>query len=423
MKDGGEYVINGTKQWITNGGEADFYTVIAMTDPAAGRRGASAFLVEADATGPLVRQARGQAGDPRLRDPRGDLRRRPGRPETNRIGREGAGFLLTMRTLERARVAVGAQGVGLAAARARRCGGLRPGAQAVRQADRGVPGGRATCWPTWRSGSSRRAPCSTRSRAPSTAGAPEFAMESSMAKVVGSDVAMSVALDAVQVFGGYGYMRDYPVEKMLRDAKILQIYEGTNQIQRNEIAQALVKRSAQSGSGGELAHGQARLRLSRAGQPVRRHGPRPRGAATPRPGTCSTRADAALGEPLSRALLRGSRGAAQAHRQHPAGDPRRSRSPPTRCWRRGGGVRRRRRALPRRVQRGRRGRRARASRTSCAPCGGAGQLMQAGGAGRRRARCRPCSGPPAATSRRRAARRAPRTRSWWPPTSTPRSRP
>ena len=68
-----------------------------------------------------------------------------------------------------------------------------------------------------------------------------------MAKVVGSDVAMSVALDAVQVFGGYGYMRDYPVEKMLRDAKILQIYEGTNQIQRNEIAQALIKRAAKRG--------------------------------------------------------------------------------------------------------------------------------------------------------------------------------
>jgi len=68
-----------------------------------------------------------------------------------------------------------------------------------------------------------------------------------MAKVVGSDVAMSVSLDAVQVFGGYGYMRDYPVEKMLRDAKILQIYEGTNQIQRNEIAQALIKRAAKRG--------------------------------------------------------------------------------------------------------------------------------------------------------------------------------
>jgi len=73
-----------------------------------------------------------------------------------------------------------------------------------------------------------------------------------MAKVVGSDTAMAVALDAVQVFGGYGYMRDYPVEKMLRDAKILQIYEGTNQIQRNEIAQVLVKRSAQSGHVGQV---------------------------------------------------------------------------------------------------------------------------------------------------------------------------
>jgi butyryl-CoA dehydrogenase len=147
-----------------------------------------------------------------------------------------------MRTLERARVAVGAQGVGLAAgalaasvgyARERKQFG-KPIAsfQAVGHmlADMAlkVETARAFLYAVARS---------------IDGGSGDFAMESSMVKVLGSDVAMSVAVDALQVFGGYGYMKDYPVEKMLRDAKILQIYEGTNQIQRNEIAQALIKRS------------------------------------------------------------------------------------------------------------------------------------------------------------------------------------
>jgi butyryl-CoA dehydrogenase len=242
VRDGSSYVITGTKQWITNGGEADFYAVIALTDPARGARGASAFLVEKDAKGLSFGKREDKLGI-RASATREVIFEGVRVAEANRIGREGAGFLLTMRTLDRARVAVGAQGVGLAAAaleaavayaqERKQFGKPIAAFQAVGHmlADMAirVETARALLYAVART---------------VDGGSEEFGMESSMAKVVGSDVAMSVALDAVQVFGGYGYMRDYPVEKMLRDAKILQIYEGTNQIQRNEISQALIKRSA-----------------------------------------------------------------------------------------------------------------------------------------------------------------------------------
>jgi len=243
VRDGGEYVINGTKQWITNGGEADFYTVVAMTDPARGGRGATAFLVEADRPGLSFGKREDKLGI-RASATREVIFDNVRVPEANRIGREGMGFLVTVRTLERARVAVGAQGVGLAAAaleaalayasERKQFGKPIAAFQAVGHmlADMAmkVESARALLYATART---------------IDGGTGDFAMESSMVKVVGSDVAMSVTVDAVQIFGGYGYMREYPVEKMLRDAKILQIYEGTNQIQRNEIAACLIKHAAQ----------------------------------------------------------------------------------------------------------------------------------------------------------------------------------
>ncbi len=243
VRDGSDYVISGTKQWITNGGEADFYTVIAMTDPARGGRGASAFLVEADRPGLSFGKREDKLGI-RASATREVIFDAVRIPEANRIGREGTGFLVTVRTLERARVAVGAQGVGLAtaaleaalayASERKQFGKPIAAFQAVGHmlADMAmkVESARALLYATART---------------IDAGSSDFAMESSMVKVVGSDVAMAVTVDAVQVFGGYGYMREYPVEKMLRDAKILQIYEGTNQIQRNEIAACLIKRAAQ----------------------------------------------------------------------------------------------------------------------------------------------------------------------------------
>ena len=245
VRDGSDYVISGTKQWITNGGEADFYTVIAMTDPSRGARGASAFFVEAGAKGLSFGKREDKLGI-RSSATREVIFDGVRVPESNRIGREGTGFLVTMRTLERARVAVGAQGVGLAAgaldaaihyANERKQFGKPIAAfQAV---------GHMLAEMALRVETARALVYSVARMIDGGAG--DFAMESSMAKVVGSDTAMAVTVDAVQVFGGYGYMREYPVEKMLRDAKILQIYEGTNQIQRNEIAQALIKRSAQKG--------------------------------------------------------------------------------------------------------------------------------------------------------------------------------
>ncbi len=242
VRDGGEYVLNGTKQWISNGGESDFYTVIAITDPSRGARGASAFLVEADRKGLSFGKREDKMGI-RASSTREVVFEDVRIPESNRIGREGTGFIVTMRTLERARVAVGAQGVGLAAgaleaavkyaSERKQFGKPIASFQAIGHllADMAirVETARALLYSVARTIDS---------------GASDYAMESSMAKVIGSDIAMSVAVDAVQVFGGYGYMKEYPVEKMLRDAKILQIYEGTNQIQRNEIAQALIKRSA-----------------------------------------------------------------------------------------------------------------------------------------------------------------------------------
>ena len=243
VRRGDDYVIDGTKQWITNGGEADFYAVVAMTNPSRGARGASAFLVEKETPGLSFGKREDKLGI-RASSTREVILDGVRVPATNRIGREGAGFLVTMRTLERARVAVGAQGVGLAgaaldaavayASERKQFGKPIAAFQAVghmlAEMAMRVESARALLYAVART---------------IDGGSEDFAMESSMAKVIGSDVAMAVALDAVQVFGGYGYMRDYPVEKMLRDAKILQIYEGTNQIQRNEIASALVKRSAQ----------------------------------------------------------------------------------------------------------------------------------------------------------------------------------
>jgi butyryl-CoA dehydrogenase len=242
VRDGSDYVISGAKQWITNGGEADFYTVIAMTDPTRGARGASAFLVEADRPGLSFGKREDKLGI-RSSSTREVVFDSVRVPASHRIGREGAGFLITMRTLERARVAVGAQGVGVAA------GALD---EAVRYASErkqfGKPiasfqaVGHMLADMALKVEQARALVYAAARMIDASSG--EFAMESSMAKVAGSDAAMSVTVDAVQVFGGYGYMRDYPVEKMLRDAKILQIYEGTNQIQKNEIAQALIKRAA-----------------------------------------------------------------------------------------------------------------------------------------------------------------------------------
>ncbi len=239
VKKDGYYVLNGSKQFITNGGEADIYTVVAMTDREKGVRGASVFLVEKDSPGFSFGRKEKKLGI-RASATRELVFEDCRVPAENIIGREGAGFPMIMRLLDRSRPGIGAQAVGIAQGayeaaleHARtRIQFEHPiiSFQAIQHmlADMatGIEAARALVYATARTIDS---------------GARDFSQESAMAKVFASDMAMKVTTDAVQVMGGVGYTQDYPVEKMMRDAKITQIYEGTNQVLRNVIANSLRK--------------------------------------------------------------------------------------------------------------------------------------------------------------------------------------
>ncbi len=239
-KDGDSYVLNGTKQFITNGGEADIYTVIALTDPTRGSRGASAFIVEKGTPGFTFGKKEKKMGI-RCSATRELVFHNCRIPKENLLGKEGMGFIVTMKTLDSSRPGVGALAVGLAQgaleaavayARTRvQFGHPVSAIQAVQHLLANMAmeleAARALVYATARTIDS---------------GAKNFTEEGAMAKVFATDMAMKVTTDAVQVFGGVGYMRDYPVEKMMRDAKINQIYEGTNQVLRNVIALELLKR-------------------------------------------------------------------------------------------------------------------------------------------------------------------------------------
>ncbi|MBS1261321.1 MAG: Acyl-CoA dehydrogenase [Calditrichaeota bacterium] len=238
-KKGDKYVLNGTKVFITNGGVAKIYTIIANTDPGKGSRGASAFIVEEGTPGFSYGKVEDKMGI-RASATRELIFEDCEIPEENRIGREGEGFAVAMKTLDKSRPGVAAQALGIAAgaldlateyASQREQFGqsiIRFQAIQFMLADMAteVEAARAMLYATARMVDS---------------GAKHIAKESAMCKVKASDVAMKVTTDAVQIFGGYGYMRDYPVEKFMRDAKITQIYEGTNQIQRMVVARSLIK--------------------------------------------------------------------------------------------------------------------------------------------------------------------------------------
>jgi len=239
IRDGDHYVLNGTKQWITNGGEAEIYTVVALTDPKKGPRGASVLVVEKDTPGFTFGKKEDKMGI-RASATR-ELHFEDCRvPVENLLGREGTGFITAMKTFDASRPGVGAQALGIAqgaldlavdySIERRQFGHPISSFQGLRfmLADMAmkVEAARALIYAVARhidSGSKARA-----------------TMYSAMSKCFAGDMAMEVTTDAVQVFGGYGYMRDYPVEKYMRDAKITQIYEGTNQIQRDEIGKILV---------------------------------------------------------------------------------------------------------------------------------------------------------------------------------------
>ncbi|HAK87835.1 MAG TPA: acyl-CoA dehydrogenase [Nitrospiraceae bacterium] len=242
--EGNEYVLNGTKQWITNGGEAEIYTIIAITDKAKGPRGASAFVVEKGTPGFTFGKKENKMGI-RASSTRELIFDNCRIPKENILGKEGMGFIVAMKTLDSSRTGVGAQGLGVAqgayeeavkfARQRHQFGHPIISFQAIQHmlADMAIEieAARALIYSVARYVDS---------------GAKDVSKPSAMAKTFGTDVGMKVTTNAVQVMGGSGYMKEYPVEKMMRDAKILQIYEGTNQIQRNVIGQEIIKEAARN---------------------------------------------------------------------------------------------------------------------------------------------------------------------------------
>jgi len=233
------YVLNGTKQFITNGEVADIYTVLASTDPRRGPRGLSAFVVEKGTPGFSFGKEENKMGI-RASKTTELVFQDCEIPKENLLGRRGSGFLTAMKTFDHTRPGVGAQAVGIAQ------GALDEAlAYAKERHQFGKP---ITAFQGIQFMIAERATEIEAARALVYAaarmidrGVKNTSKESAMAKLFASDVAMRVTTDAVQIVGGYGYMRDYPLEKYMRDAKITQIYEGTNQIQRLVVANALIK--------------------------------------------------------------------------------------------------------------------------------------------------------------------------------------
>jgi alkylation response protein AidB-like acyl-CoA dehydrogenase len=240
-RDGDEYVITGGKRFITNAGVADLYTVFAKTDPTLGHDGISAFLVEATSPGfevGRIEPKMGIKGSTTGEIFFNDMRI----PADNLLGEEGKGFKIAMRILDRSRPGIGAQGLGIAQ------GATDYALEYAKDRETmGKPIGQHQMI------SAMLADMETKCEAArgllykcgqlidEGAEGSELTKISAMAKLYCSDVAMEVTTDAVQVLGGYGYMQEYPVERMMRDAKITQLYEGTNQIQRLVIAREMLK--------------------------------------------------------------------------------------------------------------------------------------------------------------------------------------
>jgi len=237
-KVGDGYVINGSKCFITHGGVADLHIVFASTDRSKGLKGLTAFIVPAGTPGLSMGKKEDKMGD-RASHIAEVLLEDVHVPEADRLGREGEGFKIAMQTLDRTRADIGAAAVGVAqralneavnyAKQRVQFGKPIAGQQAIQfmLADMAmaIMSSRALVW-----------------QAAAKAATGEVdSMLSATAKCIASDTAMKVTVDALQIFGGYGYMKEYPMEKLMRDAKITQIYEGTNQIQRQVVASILLK--------------------------------------------------------------------------------------------------------------------------------------------------------------------------------------
>ena len=241
-REGDYYILNGQKCFITNGGAAKIYTIIASTDPSKGSRGASAFIVEEGFEGFSYGKVEDKMGirasstcDLIFEDCKV--------PVENIIGKEGQGFIVAMKTLDKSRPGVAAQALGIA-----------QGAfdLAVEYTSQRVQFGKTIISNQgiqWKLADMATEIEASRALVYAVsrmldAGITDVAKDAGIAKLKAADTAMSVATDAVQLFGGYGYMRDYPIEKFMRDAKITQIYEGTNQIQRMVIAKNIIREAA-----------------------------------------------------------------------------------------------------------------------------------------------------------------------------------
>jgi alkylation response protein AidB-like acyl-CoA dehydrogenase len=243
VRDGEQWVLNGTKTWITNAGESQYYTLMAVTDPAAGARGISAFVVEKSDPGVSFGPPENKLG----------IKGSPTRtviledvpvPASRMIGEPGTGFRTALATLDHTRITIAAQAIGIAQ------GALDYAASYVKQRSQfgraiaefqGVQfmlADMAMTLEAARQLTYHAAALSEKAMQGEQVSGLTFA--SSAAKCFASDTAMAITTDAVQLLGGYGYVRDYPVERMMRDAKITQIYEGTNQIQRVVLARQLL---------------------------------------------------------------------------------------------------------------------------------------------------------------------------------------
>jgi acyl-CoA dehydrogenase len=236
LRHGDDYVVNGSKMFITNAGQADWFTVFASTDKAAGHRGLTAFVVPRNADGVTIEKHLDKMGQ-RATDTSALAFQDVQVPAGNRLGEEGEGFKIAMQTLDNTRPGTAAGAVGVARAAFEHAVAyskervqfgqpiaMNQGVNfLVADMATEIEAARLLVWQAaWLLDQGKRA-----------------TLESSYAKRFAADTAMKVTTDAVQIFGGYGYMKEYPVEKLMRDAKLFQIYEGTSQIQRLVIAREI----------------------------------------------------------------------------------------------------------------------------------------------------------------------------------------
>ncbi|MFC9508016.1 acyl-CoA dehydrogenase [Streptomyces sp. NPDC057002] len=237
VRDGDHYILNGVKRWITNAGESEYYTVMAVTDPAKRSKGISAFVVEKSDEGVSFgapEKKLGIKGSPTREVYLDNVRI----PADRMIGEEGTGFATAMKTLDHTRITIAAQALGIAQGALDYAKGYVQERKQFGKAIADFQGIQFMLADMAMKISAARA-LTYQAAAASERGDADLTYQGAAAKCFASDVAMEVTTDAVQLLGGYGYTRDYPVERMMRDAKITQIYEGTNQVQRIVIARNL----------------------------------------------------------------------------------------------------------------------------------------------------------------------------------------